>query len=234
MGDRPGIVVVGASRGFGAALARDLADTGYPVVAGARSGQGPSGNLHYQQVDVTDDYSIRRFFGQARELVGVPGGLVFCPSNSSAVHRAWEIPASEAQRVIDATLVGFTRCARRVVPDMVDAGRGSVLAVGSRAAREPVDLLAAYCSAKAGLEHYIRCLARELAPTGVRANAIGITAETNLAQAHRAAKERLRGRTSSHSLLPDVADSLPLARFLLSDEARHLTGQIIEARQPTP
>lgn len=227
-------MVLGASSGFGAAVARDLADAGHSVMAGARSPHSAGGSVCYQQVDVTDEAGLRRFFQQARELLGVPAGLVYCPSDASGVARAWEVPAPEAHRVLNVSFLGFLRCVRHVVPGMIGAGAGSVLAVGSRAAREPVDLLAAYCSAKAALEQYVRCLARELTGTGVRVNAIDIAAETNLAQAHRSAKERLRGRPSGHSPLPQVADSLPLARFLLSPQARHITGQVIEARQLDP
>lgn len=234
MAEQPGFVVLGASSGFGAALASDLAEAGYPVVAGARRPHNGQRNLCYRQVDVTDEAGLRGFFCEAHELLGVPAGLVYCPSDASGVARAWEVSLADVQRVLDVSFLGFVRCTQSVVPAMIDTGGGSVLAVGSRAAREPVDLLAAYCSAKAALEQYVRCLARELADTGVRVNAIGIAAETGLAWGHRSAKEHLRGRPTGHPPLPDVADSLPLARFLLSTQAGHITGQVIEARQPSP
>ncbi|GAA3491771.1 hypothetical protein GCM10018987_58540 [Streptomyces cremeus] len=163
---------------------------------------------------------------------GEPDGLVFCASDPGAVAHAWETDTEEASRVLNVSFLGFVRIVNAFVPPMKSAGRGSIVCVGSQAARTTLDLLAVYGAAKAGLEHYTRCLAHELHGTGIRANTIGIAAETDLAQTHRAAKAKLRGHPSPLPQLPPVSDNLPLARWLLSDDAAHITGQTIEARRP--
>ncbi len=226
------MVIAGASSGFGAALAHDLAASGHQVVAGARRPRPGAPRMRYLSVDLSDGEATARFAQTAMEHLGRVDGLVYCAADPGAVGRAWQLDTDAFARVLDVSLLGFVRLAGHLVPHMQQAGGGSIVTVGSQAARTPVDLLAAYGAAKAALEQYSRCLAEELSGTGVRVNTIGIAAETELAATHRAAKATLRGRPSPHPPLPDVTDSLPLARWLLSDQARHVTGQIIEANRP--
>ncbi|MEV0223921.1 SDR family oxidoreductase [Streptomyces sp. NPDC050704] len=228
----PPIVVIGASSGFGAALAQDLAADGIPVLAGARTPTDFGGEVEYRQIDVTSDDSVAEFFACLRSDYPAPYGLVYCPSDTSAVGYGWEVPVSEVERVVDVSFLGFVRCVRQVIPAMVESGRGSVLAIGSRGARVPVEMLAAYCAAKAALEQHVRCLAEELADSGVRVNALGIAAETPLAREHLLRKQKALGRDASYPPLPDVRDNTPFARFLLSPESRHVSGQVLDARPP--
>lgn len=226
------VVIAGASSGFGAALAHHLAAFGHRVVAGARRPRPDAPRMRYVPVDLSEGRATARFAQAAIEHLGQVDGLVYCAADPGAVGRAWQLDTDAFARVLDVSLLGFVRLVGHLVPHMQQAGGGSIITVGSQAARTPVDLLAAYAAAKAALEQYTRCLAEELFGTGIRVNTIGIAAETELAAAHRAAKAALRGRPSPHPPLPDAADSLPLARWLLSGQARHVTGQIIEATRP--
>lgn len=227
-----GVVVVGASSGFGSALAADLVAHGHTVVAGGRRPRPSSPGLRYVPVDVTDAAAVSDFVADAVNSLEHVQGLVYCAADPGAVARAWRVDADDFARVLDVSLLGFVRLVGYLIPAIRHAGGGSIIAIGSQAARVPLDLLSAYGAAKAALEHYTRCLATELSGTGISANVIGIAAETPIALAHRTAKEQLRGRPSTHRRLPSVSDSLPLARWLLSPEARHVSGQVVEARQP--
>ncbi|MFD9597147.1 SDR family NAD(P)-dependent oxidoreductase [Kitasatospora sp. NPDC086009] len=226
------VVIVGASSGFGAALAEDLAGAGRTVIAGARSARPSGGGVLYRQVDVTDEESVAAFFAQVAEVSPAPYGLVYSAGDASAVGYGWEVGADELNRVFDATFFGFVRCLRYAVPPMRAAGRGSVLALGSHSARVPVDMLGAYASAKAALEHYVRTLAKELTGSGVRANALGIVAETALSRDFLTRKADALGRETPYPALPAVRDNLPLARFLLSAESSHVSGQVVDAFPP--
>ncbi|GGR92620.1 MULTISPECIES: SDR family NAD(P)-dependent oxidoreductase [Streptomyces] len=226
------VVIIGASSGFGAALAEDLAAAGRTVVAGARSARESGGGVLYRQVDVADERSVADFFGYAASVSPAPYGLVYSAGDASAVGYGWEVGPDELARVFDATFFGFVRCLRHAVPAMREAGRGSVLALGSHSARFPVEMLGAYASAKAALEHYVRTLAKELTGTGVRANALGIVAETALSRDFLDRKASALGRQEPYPALPQVRDNLPLARFLLSEESRHVSGQVVDAFPP--
>jgi NAD(P)-dependent dehydrogenase (short-subunit alcohol dehydrogenase family) len=235
-GDEPqrtgSVLVVGASSGFGLALANDLAADGLTVTGAARSVRPPAARFAYRQVDVSDEESVRELVGAVRADQGAMGGLVYSVSNTSAIGQAWELGAEQVIDVLQASYVGLVRLVRYVVPEMLREGGGSIVVVGSRAARVPVPMMAGYGAAKAALEHYVRCVAEELRDSGVRINTIGISADTKLARRHLELRGGELGRAALTVPLPDVADNLPCARFLLSPESRFLTGQTLEARQP--
>ncbi|MEU4160886.1 SDR family oxidoreductase [Actinoplanes sp. NPDC026670] len=225
-------LILGASSGFGLALANDLAANGHPVVGAARSARPTKGEFPYRRADVRDDDSIRALADGVTAGFGPITGLVYSVSNTSAVGHAWQLDASEVIDVVDVSFIGFVRVLRLVAPGMLAAGGGSIVVIGSRAARVPVPTLAGYAAAKAALEHYVRCVAEELQSGGVRINTIGFSGDTELARRHLELRARVLGRTEPYPALPDVADSVPCARFLLSPAARFVTGQTIEARQP--
>ncbi|MFE2562132.1 SDR family NAD(P)-dependent oxidoreductase [Streptomyces sp. NPDC059352] len=231
--DEPGPVwVVGASSGFGFALAQDLARGGQAVTGLARSEPPADAEFTYRRADVTDPAGFDHAMDALLDAHGAPGGLVYCPSNTAAVGRSWELDTADLQDLFEVTYLGFVRAVRRAVPAMIEAGRGSIVLVGSRAARIPVETLAGYASAKAAAEQYAQCLARELEPTGVRVNVIGISADTPLAREHLRLRAATLGREEPYPALPSVLDNLGLARFLLTPDAGFITGQTIEARQP--
>ncbi|MFI1659881.1 SDR family NAD(P)-dependent oxidoreductase [Streptomyces sp. NPDC020472] len=229
----PGPVwVVGASSGFGFALAQDLARAGRAVIGLARSEPPTGSEFAYRRADVTDHVGFDRAMNAMIDAHGTPSGLVYCPSNTAAVGRSWELDTADLQELFEVTYLGFVRAVRRAVPAMIEAGCGSVVLVGSRAARIPVETLAGYASAKAAAEQYAQCLAHELEPTGVRVNVIGISADTPLAREHLRLRAATLGREEPYPALPPVLDNLGLARFLLTPDAEFITGQTIEARQP--
>lgn len=226
------IVVLGASSGFGLAVANDLAGRGATVVGAARSPRPGAAEFDYQQADVTSQKDLESLIEHVVREHGTPEGLVYCPSDPGAVARSWELEAADLARVLDVTLLGFVRAVGVAVPLMREAGGGSIVLVGSRAARNPVETLAGYCSAKAAAEQYALCLAQEAGPSAIRVNIVGISADTPLAREHLRRRAAVLGRTEPYPDLPDVADSLAVARFLLGRESAFVTGQRIEARQP--
>jgi NAD(P)-dependent dehydrogenase (short-subunit alcohol dehydrogenase family) len=153
-------------------------------------------------------------------------------SNNTAVGNAWELDPTDLAELYEVTVFGFVRAVRYIVPLMAKDGRGSIVLVGSRSARVPVETLAGYASAKAAVEHFARCLASEIEIKGIRVNVIGISADTPLARHHLKLRADITGCTDPTRTLPKVEDNLPVARFLLSPEALFVTGQTIEVRQP--
>lgn len=226
------VLVLGASSGFGFALAQRLHAHGVPVVGAARSEAPDEATFDYRRADVTDDAQMARLVDGVVADLGVPYAMVYCPSSTAAVGNSWDVEPQELSGLLDVTLVGFVRAVRHCVPLMSKAGRGSIVLVGSRAARVPVETLAGYAAAKAAAEQYARCLAQETQPLGIRVNVIGISADTPLARRHLILRANTLGRTEMFPPLPAVDDNLALAEFLLSPQARFVTGQTIEARQP--
>src|SRR5882724_6616472 len=81
------VVVAGASSGFGAALAAELAAEGHQIVAGGRRPRVSSRGLRYLPVDVTDADEVARFAAAAIRELGRVDGLVYCAADSGAVGR---------------------------------------------------------------------------------------------------------------------------------------------------
>ena len=78
-----------------------------------------------------------------------------------------EMDNSEMERIINVNLIGSIRMIKQFVIDTIDAPyRKKIISIGSMAYKAVLNGSAAYCASKAGLNHYIRCAAWELAPKG--------------------------------------------------------------------
>ncbi|MFE5675325.1 SDR family oxidoreductase [Streptomyces erythrochromogenes] len=170
------VVVTGAARGVGAALARAFDDRGARLALLGLEGAGlheVAGSLRNEsacwEVDVTDDAAmadtarkVRAHFGPASVVVGNAGvaeGGPFADSDP----QVW-------RRVIEVNLIGSAATARRFLPDLLHT-HGYYLQVASLASMGTSPLMSAYCASKAGVESFAHALRAEVAHRGV---AVGI------------------------------------------------------------
>lgn len=232
MNDRVAVVIGGAS-GLGKAIAHVLASDGYLVTVADRDGAGAQGvaaeiggSAH--TVDVTDESAVQALFESVRERAGAVHAVVNTAGLSS-----WspivDHDVQEFRRVVDINLVGafiVLKHAGRVVAD-----GGALVSLSSLNGRQPGEGLSAYCAAKAGLSMLTQVAALELAPRGIRVNAIApglvITPLTEAIQA-------IPGVTE------DYVDNTPLGRaglpeeiaaaalYLCSDQAAWITGEVLD------
>jgi NAD(P)-dependent dehydrogenase (short-subunit alcohol dehydrogenase family) len=161
--------------------------------------------------------------------------LIHAAATDEGVGPAWELPVHAWQENLSVNLLAAAALVRRVASGMIDRRSGVVLAVISRAARVPLRGLAPYCVSKAALGHYVVCLADELAPYGVRANALGVSFHGGIFNKHRvrkAASGYYRDRAPSDPPPKPVESNLAPFLFLTSDAGRHVTGQCIECCSP--
>lgn len=222
------VLVVGASRGFGAALSTTLADQQVDVVAISRTEPPPHPGVRWYAGDVTAD-AVKMV---PPSVLARVRHVVYSAGDPGAVGPAQRVDSREASTVLEVTCTGFMRVVAGTADVVTATPGGSYLLIGSQAARSTLQYLSVYSAAKAAAERYALCLAQELRSSRTRVNVLGIAAETDLARAHRSSKEELRGHSSTHPPLPEVADNLAPAQFLLSRAAQHVTGQVLEARQP--
>ena len=158
------IVVTGASRGIGAAVAAALAARGYAVVGLSRGGACAVGRGI--ACDVTEEAALAAALADAAR----DGGLVGLVNNAG-VHRATRsasLPTAEWDAVLrlDATAV-MVAC-REAYPHLVKAGGGLIVNIGSFFDRLGVPGSLAYCVAKAAVGAITRCLAAEWAADNIR------------------------------------------------------------------
>ena len=145
----------------------------------------------------------------------------------------WEISPQNWQTMIDINLTGVFHTVRATVPYMLlqPAGRGVVL-IGSGVAIKAVPNLSHYVSAKSALRGLASSLAAELGPYGIRCNSVhpaGIDTEMTTAMVELNGIDRsdLLERFRSNQLIQlniDVSDVTAAVTWLLSEEARFVTG----------
>jgi NAD(P)-dependent dehydrogenase (short-subunit alcohol dehydrogenase family) len=157
------IIVTGASKGIGAAIAAELDGRGFPVVCLSRSGNSAVG--HAKSCDVTNEGAVKRAFAEIAEL-GPISGLV----NNAGVHNGGSIATLTTEdfnttMALNATAVMVA--AREAYPHLRDAG-GIIVNIGSFFDKLGVPDNLAYCASKAAVAAMTRCMAVEWAPAGIR------------------------------------------------------------------
>jgi len=179
-----GVLVTGASRGLGRALAETLAARGArialvarelgpleDVVAGIR---GRGGVAHAIAGDIADKHAIHRIAGQAQGLVGEIGIAIHNASTlgPTPLRLLLDTECEDLTSVLDTNLVGPFRLTKILAGAMALRGEGTIVHVSSDAAVEPYPKWGAYGVSKAAQDHLSRILAAELAGTGVRVLAV--------------------------------------------------------------
>lgn len=220
-------VITGGSSGIGRAIATRLADEGAEVVVGDINADEGAGAV---RCDVTVEADVEALVAAAVDRFGAVHLAANC-AGVGTMAPIWEHPVEEWDRVVDICLKGVFLSVKHESKAMRDSGvGGAIVNIASLNARQPGEGMAAYCSAKAGVEMLTRCAALELGPSGIRV--VGVApglVDTPL--------------TSFTRDLPAVADAYlhnsPLGRtgqpgdvasavcWLLSDEASWITGDTL-------
>lgn len=171
------IFVTGASRGIGAAIARELAVRGYEVGCLSRSGDLPHienaaaevvARWHALAADVTDAARV----GQAmRELAGRLGVPVLGLVNNAGLHTEEPtigLAMDEFRRLMEINAVSVLSASQQVHPFLKEQGGGVIVNIGSFYDKLGVKRNVSYCASKAAVGAITRCLAVEWAGDGIR------------------------------------------------------------------
>jgi NAD(P)-dependent dehydrogenase (short-subunit alcohol dehydrogenase family) len=233
------VVVTGAGRGLGLAIAGELGRAGAVVVVAERNPalaeQGvaelaAAGATVYRiDTDVADEESVQRLADGVSEL-GAPWGLVNNAALADGVgglHFA-DLPPADFDRVLTVNVRGPYLCARALYPAMRAAGGGRIVNVASDVAFYGPPRLLHYVSSKGAVVAMTRAMARDAGPDQITVNAVapGIT-ETDATQGIPAERHELfrLNRALTRSQQPE--DLTGAVRFLLSDAAAYVTGQTL-------
>jgi NAD(P)-dependent dehydrogenase (short-subunit alcohol dehydrogenase family) len=236
------LIVTGASRGIGAAVARLAVALGYPVAVnfsrdreGAEALASELGRAIAIQADVGDDAQVRRLFETAERELGPVRALVNNAGVTGGFARVDSIDAAAVTEMLRVNVLGTMLCSREAVRRMSarhGGAGGSIVNISSLAARTGgAGEWVHYAASKGAIDTFTIGLAREVAGEGIRVNAVapGLI-DTGL---HAAAGEPGR--------LGRLAPSIPMGRvgtaeevaeavlWLLSAAASYVTGSILEA-----
>ncbi len=170
------VVVTGAARGLGAALARACARRGARIALlglekprlDALAADLPTPALAVE-TDVTDPAALADAAGETRRRLGRPSVVVANAGVAYGGPFATSDPA-EWGRAVDVNLTGSAHTARAFLPDLLDTA-GYHLQIASLASLGAAPMMSAYCASKAGVEAFAHSLRAEVAHLGV---AVGI------------------------------------------------------------
>ncbi len=230
-------LITGAASGFGAGIARKFAGEGARVFVADINAEGAgevAGEIGGEAigVDVSDTASVSAM--AERVLAG--GGLDILVNNAGITHLPApmeEVSEEDFDRVWAVNVKSVYLTARAFVPAMKEAGSGAILNVASTAGLSPRPNLNWYNASKGWMITATKTMAVELAPAGVRVNAIApVAGETPLLRSFMG-EDTPEMRAKFLATIPLGRFSTPedmgnAAAFLCSDEASMVTGVVLE------
>jgi NAD(P)-dependent dehydrogenase (short-subunit alcohol dehydrogenase family) len=227
-------VVTGAARGIGDAIARALVEAGTRVVSlDTLEPADPRRGVRYVAADVSDPESVAEAFADVDRVEGRLDVLV----NNAGIQRVGltgQLSFEDWSAVIGTHLTGNFLCCSEAVRRMLERGtRGAIVSIASTAAIVGIPGRGPYCAAKAGILGLTRALAVEVAPAGIRVNAVapGFTRTQLIQQALDDGSQREDWMLERVPIgrLATPEEIARVVRFLASDDAAYVTGQVIVA-----
>jgi 3-oxoacyl-[acyl-carrier protein] reductase len=237
--DGKGIIITGATRGIGRAIALEAARHGANVAFNFLKSEQRAEELKREletlgvkvmafKTDVGDLKAVREMVNAVKGGFGRIDGLV---NNAGLTRDKLLVMMSEEDwsEVIRTNLTGAFNFARAAAFMMMKAKRGAILNVTSVSGLAGMAGQVNYSAAKAGLIGMTKAMAKELGRLGVRVNALALGfVETDMTAALPE-----ENRAAALNLIPlgrfgTVEDVAPVAAFLLSDAAAYITGAVIQ------
>ncbi len=242
-------LVTGAGRGFGRAIAERLAAEGAKVALlartqdeieeAARAIRGDDGEAMAITCDVTDPRSVDSAVGQISLELGAIDVLVSNAGVPGPFGPLWEVDADKWWQAQAVHIRAPMLLLNRLLPGMIERGRGHAVCVSAKAARIVAPNLSAYCTGKIAQNRIVAEAAAELEGTGVAVFAIDPgfvftqlardTMEDPAAQKHLGGMvERLREREGDPKAQGDLARCAQRVLDLVSGKYDALSGKYYE------
>ena len=231
-------IVTGSSRGIGRSIAFELARCGADVVVNCRESEAKAetvantieadGEQSMSVVaDVSDPGEVERMADQVHDELGSIDVLV---NNAGiTIDRKFEdMTYEDWNRVIDINLGGTFHCTKAFYEDIKHSDAGRLINISSVVGQQGNYGQANYATSKGGLFAFTRTLALELAKYGSTANVVapGFTETDMLEKVPDRVRDKIRARIPLDRFA-DPEDIVGMVRFLASDNAEYMTGQVL-------
>lgn len=233
-GSGSAVMITGASRGLGRALAEAFAAAGWRLVLCARGRrdlgtlagelQEAGAEVEWAAVDVADESAVGELVSRAEARFGAVDVLI---NNASILgHRGGlaDQPIDGWRAVLEVNLTGALVATRAVLPGMRASGGGSIINVSSGVGDRPRAGWGAYAVSKAALEALTWNLALEERETGIRANVVD-------PGAMRTEMRRAAYPAEDPETLPEPEKITPVFLWLGSDESAAVSGERFRAQE---
>jgi 3-oxoacyl-[acyl-carrier protein] reductase len=233
-------VVTGASKGIGAAIAKQLAEEGASVVVNyasskegaervVREATGKGGKAIAVQANVAKQADIKRLFAETRKAFGRLDILV----NNAGIYEFAPLEAITEEHFhkhFDLNVLGLILTTQEGVKHFGPEG-GSVINISSVVSTSPLPQASVYSATKAAVDAVTKSLAKELGPRKIRVNSINPgMVETEGVRAAGIAESDLRKQTEASTPLGRIGqpqDIAPAAVYLASSDSAWLTGETL-------
>ncbi len=220
------VIVTGASRGIGAAIAQTFIDLGDAVVGLSRAGTAPEGCAMSLAVDVSNSEAVSE---AVKAAIAAHGPVDVLVANAGITRDGLAMRMSDQQwrEVLATNLDGAFYCARSVLSSMIRARRGRIVFISSISPFYGVPGQANYAAAKAGMVGLARSLAREVAGRAITVNVVapGFIDTEMTADLGATSDDMTKLIPMGH--VGTTADIAGVVGFLASNSAAYLTGQVI-------
>ncbi|MGE5664806.1 MAG: SDR family NAD(P)-dependent oxidoreductase, partial [Deltaproteobacteria bacterium] len=195
------------------------------VVDGIRKTGGTAAAF---KADVRDAAQVDAMAGEASDVLGPVDTLVLNASINFPIVPFLEYGWGDFEAKLTGEMKAAFFCCKAFVPPMIKAGRGCIVGISSGLSRHPGHGFCAHSTAKSGLDAFMKSLALELGPKGIRVNVVapGLTVTDATAFQSQKEKDAVAGMTPMKRIaLPDDVAGAILC--VASDEARFISGAYI-------
>lgn len=230
-------LVTGGARGIGKAICRSLANDGFKIAVNYNNSENEALALKKKlstitdveifKCDVSDANAVKEMFFEISQKMGNVSVLV---NNAGVAEQVLftDITDEMWQRMINTNLSSAFYCSREALRNMISDKNGVIINIASMWGEVGASMEVHYSTAKAGLIGMTKALAKEVGLSGVRVNAVspGVVLTDMMNSFSESDKENLKDETPLNSLgtPEDIAQAVS---FLVSDNARFITGQVL-------
>lgn len=223
------MVITGTSRGIGRQLALHYAGNGYRVVGCSREKAEPDfDNYHHFCADVSDESQLKKLFGTVRKEFGGLDALINNAGISSGTY-AMLASADHIRSLYATNVIGTIVASREAVKIMKRKSFGRIVNISSIHVPLATVGTSIYGSAKSSVEQFARVLAREVGPSGITVNSVGLSYVRGSGMVEEASSSVVDSVAARLALDVHIkpADVVYCLDFFLSAQAGCLTGQTI-------
>ncbi len=232
------VFVTGSSRGIGKAIARAFAVEGYNVAIMCKNSKKELQETYNELIELTpdvlalqgdlSDYESARF--ALKKIIDKFGNIDILVNNAgiSYIGLFNTMKQSQWQKVMKCNVDTMFNCTHAALQYMIKNHKGNIINISSMWGSVGASCEAVYSASKGAVNSFTKALAKELAPSNIRVNAVSCGAIDTSMNSFLSKKER-----------QNLEDEIPLGRFgtvdeiasmvlyLAGDESKYITGQII-------
>lgn len=226
MSEKPIALITGGNRGIGLAIARSLAQDGFHVVIGSRSGQVVDG-FDSVAMDVSSAQSVDDAFSHVENTWGIPEILV-CNAGITKDALVMRMSDEDFEDVINTNLTGAFRVSKRATKGLLKLKKGRLIFISSVVAMLGSPGQVNYAASKSGLIGMARSFARELGSRGITANVIAPGfVETDMTASLDDKRRREIASSIPLGRFSDAQEIANVVSFIASTKAGYITGALI-------